>query len=99
MQGLNFTDEVYDGFYRGKVKHPSDRKEVLERAWNVGVSKIMITGLVVSGIRDMKLAIWRKPSRRLLWRERIRVSTRRLAFIQHVAVSSRSRRRIPSSPS
>ncbi|KAK8798417.1 hypothetical protein WA588_003498 [Blastocystis sp. NMH] len=41
--GLNFTDEVYDGVYRGKVKHPSDRKEVLERAWNVGVSKIMIT--------------------------------------------------------
>lgn len=57
MQGLNFTDEVYDGVYRGKVKHPSDRKEVLERAWNVGVSKIMITGLIVSSIYDMQLAI------------------------------------------
>ena len=41
---MNFTDSVYAGVYRDSVKHPDDRKKVLERAWNVGVSKIIITG-------------------------------------------------------
>ena len=66
MQGLNFTDAVYDGVYRGKVRHPSDRKEVLERAWNVGVSKIMITGLGLASLDDIQPAIWRKPSKHWL---------------------------------
>ncbi|KAK8831168.1 hypothetical protein WA577_003339 [Blastocystis sp. JDR] len=52
--GLNFTDSVYAGVYRDSVKHPDDRKKVLERAWNVGVSKIIITA---GNIQEAKEAL------------------------------------------
>lgn len=44
-QGLNFTDEQYSGEYRGKQRHDDDKDIVLQRAWDVGVSKIIITGI------------------------------------------------------
>lgn len=37
------TDEVYDGRYSGNRKHDSDRGQVLEKAWNIGMQKIIIT--------------------------------------------------------
>lgn len=37
------TDEVFDGVYTGSKKHDPDRKQVLERAWQVGVEKIILT--------------------------------------------------------
>lgn len=37
------TDEVFDGIYSGSKKHDPDRKDVLQRAWHVGVEKIIIT--------------------------------------------------------
>lgn len=37
------TDEVYDGRYSGSRKHDADRGQVLDKAWNIGVQKIIIT--------------------------------------------------------
>lgn len=37
------TDEVFDGVYSGTKKHDPDRTQVLDRAWHVGVEKIIIT--------------------------------------------------------
>lgn len=41
--GANLTDEMFDGMYNGSRKHDADRKDVLERAWNIGVQKIVLT--------------------------------------------------------
>ncbi|XP_070498988.1 deoxyribonuclease TATDN1 [Chironomus tepperi] len=41
--GANLTDEVYDGRYSGSRKHEIDRQQVLDKAWNVGVEKIILT--------------------------------------------------------
>ncbi|CAO1403249.1 unnamed protein product [Diamesa serratosioi] len=34
---------MFDGMYNGARKHDADRKDVLERAWNIGVQKIVLT--------------------------------------------------------
>ncbi|EFA82111.1 deoxyribonuclease [Heterostelium album PN500] len=41
--GVNLTDDMYQGIYHGKAKHQADLQIVLERAWNNGLEKIMIT--------------------------------------------------------
>lgn len=35
---------MYSGIYNGNQKHAPDLKEVLDRAWNAGVSKMIVTG-------------------------------------------------------
>ena len=35
---------MYFGKYRGKYRHENDMNRVLQRAWDNGVSKIIITG-------------------------------------------------------
>lgn len=47
---------MYAGVYRDSVKHPEDRQKVLERAWNVGVSKIIITGTFHSKFYSYSIA-------------------------------------------
>jgi len=42
--GGNISDPVYRGIYRGKQAHEDDFMMMLNRAKDVGVSKIMITG-------------------------------------------------------
>ena len=42
---MNFTDDQYSGIYRDKQRHPDDKDIVLQRAFDVGVSKIIITGI------------------------------------------------------
>ncbi|GLG96538.1 Deoxyribonuclease TATDN1 [Gryllus bimaculatus] len=42
--GANLTDPMYGGKYHGSQKHASDLEAVLERAWQNGLSKIIITG-------------------------------------------------------
>lgn len=41
--GANLTDEVFDGIYNGSRKHDSDRQQVMDRAFQMGVQKIIIT--------------------------------------------------------
>lgn len=42
---MNLTDKMYFGKYRGKYRHENDMSRVLQRAWDNGVSKIIITGV------------------------------------------------------
>ncbi|KAL0279624.1 UNVERIFIED_CONTAM: hypothetical protein PYX00_001139 [Menopon gallinae] len=42
--GANLVDSMYSGIYNGNQKHAPDLKAVLDRAWNSGVSKIIVTG-------------------------------------------------------
>ncbi|XP_049827626.1 deoxyribonuclease TATDN1 [Schistocerca gregaria] len=42
--GANLTDPMFRGIYHSKRKHDDDFNSVLERAWNVGLDKIIITG-------------------------------------------------------
>lgn len=42
--GANLTDAMYKGIYHGSKKHEDDLEAVLERAWNIGMQKIIITG-------------------------------------------------------
>jgi TatD DNase family protein len=40
----SWTDGMFDGVYRGKKKHDSDREQVLRRARSVGMRRIICTG-------------------------------------------------------
>lgn len=42
--GINLTDNMYQGKYHGKKKHPADLEEVVRRGTAVGVSGLIITG-------------------------------------------------------
>jgi TatD DNase family protein len=42
--GANLTDAMYKGIYHRSKKHEDDLEAVLERAWNIGMQKIIITG-------------------------------------------------------
>lgn len=42
--GANLTDSMYSGIYHGSKKHEGDLSDVLCRAWDSGLDKIIITG-------------------------------------------------------
>ncbi|XP_044735328.1 putative deoxyribonuclease TATDN1 [Chrysoperla carnea] len=42
--GANLTDPMYMGLYHGSKKHEPDLLNVLARAWDAGLKKIIITG-------------------------------------------------------
>ncbi|KAI5059378.1 hypothetical protein GOP47_0025697 [Adiantum capillus-veneris] len=42
--GANLTDGMFKGIYNGKRYHASDLRAVLERAWNSGIDRIIVTG-------------------------------------------------------
>ncbi|MCO5551116.1 hypothetical protein L7F22_004613 [Adiantum nelumboides] len=42
--GANLTDGMFKGIYHGKRYHASDLLAVLQRAWNSGVDRIIVTG-------------------------------------------------------
>lgn len=52
--GANLTDEMYQGIYHGSKKHEADLSQVLKRAWEAGLSKMIITGTSLS---DSKAAV------------------------------------------
>ena len=52
--GANLTDAMYSGVYNGSQKHKPDLTHVLERAWSLGLDKIIITG---GNIEDSKKAL------------------------------------------
>ncbi|PSN50956.1 putative deoxyribonuclease TATDN1 [Blattella germanica] len=52
--GANLTDSMYKGIYHGSRKHENDLKDVLQRAWNIGMQKMIITG---GSLEDSKEAL------------------------------------------
>ncbi len=55
--GANLTDTMYQGVYGGKQYHPPDLDAVLNRAWAVGVERIIITaGNLQDAHRALELA-------------------------------------------
>lgn len=41
--GANLTDKMFRGRYNGSQKHPADYAHVMQRAWDAGLQKIIIT--------------------------------------------------------
>ncbi|RDA92242.1 hypothetical protein CP533_5698 [Ophiocordyceps camponoti-saundersi (nom. inval.)] len=55
--GINLTDPVYSGVYHGTQHHPGDLAAVINRAHEVGCSKLIVTGSDIRSAWDaLKLA-------------------------------------------
>lgn len=42
--GINLTDGMFKGFYGGRRKHESDLQDVIARAFDNNIEKMIITG-------------------------------------------------------
>ncbi|EGS23995.1 endodeoxyribonuclease-like protein [Thermochaetoides thermophila DSM 1495] len=50
--GINLADPIFRGRYHGKQKHPDDLKGVVDRAIEVGCTKLIVTGSSFKSTRD-----------------------------------------------
>lgn len=48
------TDSMYQGEYHGSKKHQPDLEDVLQRSWDNGLEKMIITG---GSLEDAKAAL------------------------------------------
>lgn len=60
--GANLLDKMYQGEYNGKQAHEPDLDRVLQRAWDSGVEKIIITAGTLQEAQDA-LALSERDSR------------------------------------
>jgi TatD DNase family protein len=55
--GINLADPIFRGKYHGTQRHPDDLAAVVQRAQEVGCTKLMVTGSDFESSRDaLKLA-------------------------------------------
>jgi len=55
--GANLTDPMFQGMYNQTVKHPPDYNNVLQRAWQSGMDKIILTvGTITEADEALKFA-------------------------------------------
>ena len=55
--GINLADPIFRGRYHGKQRHPDDLGAVIQRAAEVGCTKLIVTGSSFKSSRDaLKLA-------------------------------------------
>ena len=55
--GANLLDDMYQGVYRGKARHEADYGAVLQRAWDGGLERIVVTcGSLEESKRGLELA-------------------------------------------
>lgn len=55
--GANLTDPMFQGIYNNTAKHPADYKNVLQRAWQAGMEKIILTvGTITEADEALKFA-------------------------------------------
>lgn len=51
------TDPMFQGMYNNSRKHPADYKNVLQRAWQSGMDKIILTvGTITEADEALKFA-------------------------------------------
>lgn len=50
--GANLTDPMFRGIYGGSTKHQADLDKVLERAWQHGLQKLIITSGCVGDVDE-----------------------------------------------
>jgi len=61
--GINLADPIFRGRYHGKSRHPDDLAGVIQRAADVGCTKLIVTGSSFKSSRDaLKLAAQFRPS-------------------------------------
>eukprot|EP00048_Salpingoeca_helianthica_P012359 m.178837 g.178837 ORF g.178837 m.178837 type:complete len:363 (-) comp15362_c0_seq1:28-1116(-) len=60
--GANLTDAVFHGVYRGARKHADDFAQMLERAWQAGMQRIIITAGTLADVHKA-LALCRQDPR------------------------------------
>lgn len=46
--GANLADSMFSGIYNKSQKHAADLEQVLQRSWESGIKKIIITGTSLS---------------------------------------------------
>jgi len=55
--GANLTDPMYKGIYNGNKKHREDLEDVLDRSWENGLKKIIVTsGSLDDSVEALKIA-------------------------------------------
>jgi len=61
--GSNLTDPMFAGVYRDKLKHENDLQAVLERSFEVGLERIMVTAGCLEDIKEAKVICEIDPKR------------------------------------
>lgn len=76
--GINLGDPIFRGVYHGKQAHEDDLGEVIQRAVQIGCTKMMVTG---SDLEESRKAIQlAKDHRKCQWRAIEYLSPDRIAF-------------------